>query len=88
MQLTAVIALLRELRRIENSARWSGKGLKLLDKTWLVRLFEESMPYLFAKDKGLAMRAQSGIESYAELDDLYVLLSERYVNGILPDVAG
>jgi hypothetical protein len=75
MQLTAVIALLRELRRIENSARWSAKGLKLLDKTWLVRLFEESMPYLFARDKGLAMRAQSGIETYAELDDLYVLLT-------------
>jgi hypothetical protein len=75
MQLTAVIALLRELRRIEDSARWSAKGLKLLDETWLTRLFEASMPYLFAKDKGLAMRAQSGIESYAELDDLYVLLT-------------
>jgi hypothetical protein len=75
MQLTAVIALLRELRRIENSGRWSAKGLKLLDKTWLIRLFEASMQYLFAKDKGLAMRAQSGIESYAELDDLYVLLT-------------
>ena len=54
MQLAAVIALLRELRRIENSPRWSAKSLKLLDKASLVRLFEESMLYLFAKDKDLA----------------------------------
>jgi hypothetical protein len=75
MQLAAVIALLRELRRIENSARWSAKSLKLLDQASLVRLFEESMLYLFAKDHDLVSRAQSRVEAYAELDELYVLLS-------------
>jgi hypothetical protein len=48
----AAKTIVMQLTAIENSARWSGKGLKLLDKTWLVRIFEESMSYLFAKDKG------------------------------------
>jgi hypothetical protein len=75
LQMTAVLALLRELRRIEKSARWSAKGLCLLDHISLLRLFEQSMMYLFSNDHDMLRYAQSGVESYAELDELYVLLS-------------
>lgn len=75
LQLTAVLALLRELRRIENTARWCAKGLRLLDHVSLLHFFEQSMLYLFSKDHELVKYAQSDYESYAELEELYVLLT-------------
>jgi hypothetical protein len=75
MQLTAVVALLRELRRVENNARWSSKGLKLVGMSSLKMIFEESMRYLFDKEHDLIVRAQSGNERYIEVEELYLLLT-------------
>lgn len=75
MQLTAVVALLRELRRAENNARWSSKGLKLVGTSSLKMIFEESMRYFFDKEHDLICHAQFGNDQYIEVEELYLLLT-------------
>lgn len=86
MQLVAVISLLREIKRLENGLRWSGKGLKLLDPKSLLHLFENSMTYLFRADFDVAHRARSGEAVYAEVEQLFGLMA--WLSWVCPGESG
>ena len=75
LQLTAVIALLREMKRIDMQPRWASKDLCLVRRESMMRLLDETMRYLFSRQFSLSAKMQIEDMEYAESDDLYSHLS-------------
>ena len=76
VQLTAVIAILKELRHLERQGRWSSSGLELVDGRALESLFQTSMLYLFSSKYRLwALVEKNSDEQFEELVTLGLLLT-------------
>ncbi len=76
VQLTAVIAILKELRHLERQGRWSSSGLELVDSRALESLFQTSMLYLFSSKHRLwALVEKRSDEQFEELVTLSLLLT-------------
>jgi len=76
VKLTAVMALLRELRVVEQLPRWRAVYAQLVDQDALIELLFGVMPALFGRDTKLMLRAHEALggEHFEELARLKGLL--------------
>jgi hypothetical protein len=74
-QLTAVLAITKELKHLEAQGRWSDKGFALVDHDSLYKLMTKSMFYLFSSTHALWRAVEDEGIGTEELRSLNVLLS-------------
>jgi hypothetical protein len=74
-QLTAVLAMIKELKHIEMQGRWKDKDLALVDQNAMHKLMTKSMFYLFSSSHALWRAVEDERIGADELSSLNVLLS-------------
>jgi hypothetical protein len=74
-QLTAVVAIVKELKHLEMQGRWKDKDCALVDDDAMYKLMTKSMFYLFSSTHALWRAVEDEDIGTAELSSLNVLLS-------------
>ena len=74
-QLTAVLAILKELKHLEMQGRWKNKDFALVDSDAMYKLMTKSMFYLFSSTHAIWSTVENEGIGIEELRSLNVLLS-------------
>ena len=74
-QLTAVLAIIKELKHLEMQGRWKDKNSALVDQDAMYKLMTKSMFYLFSSTHALWRAVEDEDIGTEELSSLNVLLS-------------
>ena len=74
-QLTAVLAIIKELKHLEMQGRWKDKNSTLVDQDAMCKLMTKSMFYLFSSTHALWRAVEAEDIGTEELSSLNVLLS-------------
>ncbi|MCU1224619.1 MAG: hypothetical protein JWQ42_2712 [Edaphobacter sp.] len=74
-QLTAVLAIIKELKHLEMQGRWRDRGFALVDPDAMYKLMTKSMFYLFSSTHAIWNSVENEAIGTEELKSLNVLLS-------------